>query len=541
MKFIFCQMDVAINSIQEGREIDDNGIKTTLLPMWGKRNSRRPVEQLLGKYLTMRFYPAWNLHQSKQQRKYGAVYFQWMRPVEDSDIFEGQTTHKSRGVDKIKCYVTHAHVLNNIRRHLPNPNESFEFTTVFSAKRMIKESYQTLAIMHEPRRVRKYRHRCEVVWHPNDHYKALTLTQLVNLGYFVRSFILEDYGVKPIPLGLLPCSYDIQLRTIRVIWELLRFLELRNATLIHSRAMLPKKTEWFESMVALLMSGLGVTGERLYSIFHRWLDKKSEDVFDPFLIHEYFHPNKEFWQIGAELENEKDSEDNDVLLDQYMNINSKAVPKYLAKRKEFKRGPNPYTSIVGAMGKFSQINFMTYSSQIQLQEQFLKRMMNYERFLDHEMKEDMPAITNAFVDYEDSGDEPDDEDQEFLDFINSDARNDNRDSFDEFLTNGCHLIQNPDSEIENPSHTEKYPLYQSMGWWDGLKDAIKLRHQTEGKNLHPDFNLVFQRCMQTNKYTLDNIRRLAVILGVRTRRNRRSKDQVMLAIQEEYDFDLEET
>ena len=129
----------------------------------------------------------------------------------------GHNGTDSRGVEKVKCYITHAHIINNLRHHLPNPNAKFVFTTVKTAKKMIETSYGILAIVHDPRNIKRYRHRCEVVWHPNDHVKEITLTQLVKLCYYVRKYVLDSFKIKPIPVGLTPRSCKIQQRTIRII------------------------------------------------------------------------------------------------------------------------------------------------------------------------------------------------------------------------------------------------------------------------------------------------------------------------------------
>ena len=42
---------------------------------------------------------------------------------------------------------------------------------------------------------------------------------------------------------------------------------------------MPKKsTEWLDAHFAMIMSGLGITGNRLYSLFQRWFRKDTEDV-----------------------------------------------------------------------------------------------------------------------------------------------------------------------------------------------------------------------------------------------------------------------
>ena len=224
--------------------------------------------------------------------KVGGVKFVWNNHETPDDMDPTvplETKRLKRGVHEIKCYITNAHILNEIRSDLPNPNFHFEFSTVKAAKQMVHKSYKILQIIHDQNNLKDYMHRCEIVWRPTPVLKHVTLTQLICLAYYIKKYVLHRYGVYPLQDNqYLPISKNIQRRTVRVIWELMHFLQKRNSTLLKSPIIPYNKKVWFDAMVALVMTGLGITGSKLRTIYTSWESFPERDnVYDPHLFFEW--------------------------------------------------------------------------------------------------------------------------------------------------------------------------------------------------------------------------------------------------------------
>ena len=524
MKLWLCQIDVAINTNQDHLFPSKGSNRKYILPMWGRLCKYPSRKKLLGPSFSMKHYDAWNLHRGRNENKFGAIFFSWIgkSPSIRSDPNFGHRGQLSRGVHQIKCYVTNAHLSNNFKMMFPNTNGSFEFSTVKSAKKMLNEAYILLSMIHDPKNIGTYKHRCEIVWHPNQHIKTITLTQAVNLAFYVRKYHLSDCGVQPIPLNFLPESIEIQKRTIRVIYELTKFLQKRNSVYIHSRVLTDKQRIWFHAQVALLLSGLGFTGSHLYSIFHKWYDEKDPDeIYDPNLIHEFTFPNESVWDTMLF---------DNSFVDKNFNVVAENLPKYLAARKCFFQKANHVRTR----------HIHNYRKIIKRQNNFIKYMMKYETFQETSGTDTMPFITRFQLQNEYSDNSSDEELENEINLImNFDRRKRQKMSSGEvFLEEYNIFIPNERNEDTNESELHQEVRWQSVEWWKGMKSNIISTYERKGLELDSDFHILFDYCLEEGKFSLKHLEKIARILNVRIHRSQRRKEQIIIRLQESFDYDL---
>ena len=237
-------------------------------------------DRKLGPYFTRQYIPSFNLHGNYRDptQKAGSVNLNWVSVAFHPQPPELHAGVLSRGIKQVKCYTTHAHYTRNFLGNYCDPTYEFKFTTIRNAQLELTRAEDDLRgfIKNMGKK-----HRCEMVWVPNRHFTTLTLLQLVNLAVWVRVHLLSDYRIVERPVHMLPTKQGIFKRTLMVIAMLKNFCSRRYTDIITKKSIGHSKYEWFAANYALMLAGLGLSGNRLYQIFSRWKNCDQRLAYDP--------------------------------------------------------------------------------------------------------------------------------------------------------------------------------------------------------------------------------------------------------------------
>jgi hypothetical protein len=255
-----CQVDIALTTSNE----------KGLMPQW--KCTRREEAGLLGHGVSCNRRSMWYLQKGIAQL--GAV-----------EMIHGawDTVQESRGIAKVKLYISAAHLIRHFIRLFPTANREPEWTTIRKLKLMLNRALDVCKEMHGIAEKFGFKHRCELEWAAGGVHKqeaeSITLSTLIHHLKWFYITAMPAYGIAKVPNNELPLIGMIATRVKTAVAQVLRESHVRDKTHVLDHFCGGKKL-WLQAQVGVILSGIGLSGSRLHQWWHRWL-RSNPEAYDP--------------------------------------------------------------------------------------------------------------------------------------------------------------------------------------------------------------------------------------------------------------------